>query len=105
QTCALPICFGPYLACVRYKENCDYVKSLKKDRVPDRPSDEKCHLCEAPMVIKTGRFGEFLACTRYPECKGTRSIPLGIKCPKDGGDLTARRTKKEIGRASCRDRG
>jgi DNA topoisomerase-1 len=46
------------------------------------------------MVIKTGRFGEFLACTRYPECKGTRSIPLGIKCPKDGGDLAERRTKK-----------
>ena len=86
--------FGPYLACVRYKENCDYVKSLKKERAPDRPSDEKCHLCGAAMVIKTGRFGEFLACTRYPECKGTRSIPLGIKCPKDGGDLAERRTKK-----------
>ena len=86
--------FGPYLACVKYKESCDYVKSLKKDRAPDRPSDEKCHLCQAPMVIKTGRFGEFLACTRYPECKGTRSIPLGIKCPKDGGDLAERRTKK-----------
>ena len=86
--------FGPYLACVKYKDTCDYVKSLKKDRAPDRPSDEKCHLCSAPMVIKTGRFGEFLACTRYPECKGTRSIPLGIKCPKDGGDLAERRTKK-----------
>jgi len=86
--------FGPYLACVKYKDTCDYVKSLKKDRVPDRPSDEKCRLCESPMVIKTGRFGEFLACTRYPECKGTRSIPLGIKCPKDGGDLAERRTKK-----------
>ena len=86
--------FGPFLACVNYKETCDYVKSLRKDKVPDRPSDEKCHLCGAPMVIKTGRFGEFLACTRYPECKGTRSIPLGIKCPKDGGDLTERRTKR-----------
>ena len=86
--------FGPYLACVKYKDTCDYVKSLKKDRAPDRPSNEKCHLCGAAMVIKTGRFGEFLACTRYPECKGTRSIPLGIKCPKDGGDLTERRTKR-----------
>jgi DNA topoisomerase-1 len=86
--------FGPFLACVNYKETCDYVKSLRKDKVPDRPSDEKCHLCSAPMVIKTGRFGEFLACTRYPECKGTRSIPLGIKCPKDGGDLAERRTKR-----------
>jgi DNA topoisomerase-1 len=86
--------FGPYLACVNYKETCDYVKSLKKDKVPDRPTDEKCHLCGAAMVIKTGRFGEFLACTRYPECKGTRSIPIGIKCPKCGGDIAERRTKR-----------
>ena len=87
--------FGPYLACVKYKDTCDYVKSLKKARAPDRPTDEKCHLCGSPMVIKTGRFGEFLACTRYPECKGTRSIPLGMKCPKcEVGDLAERRTKR-----------
>jgi DNA topoisomerase I len=87
--------FGPYLACVKYKETCDYVKSLKKAKVPDRPSDEKCHLCGSPMVIKTGRFGEFLACTTYPNCKGTRSIPMGLKCPKcSTGDLTERRTKR-----------
>jgi DNA topoisomerase-1 len=87
--------FGPYFACVNYKQTCDYVKSLKKQKAPDRPTDEKCHLCGAAMVIKTGRFGEFLACTRYPECKGTRSIPLGIKCPKcEVGDLAERRTKR-----------
>jgi DNA topoisomerase-1 len=87
--------FGPYFACVNYKKTCDYVKSLKKQKAPDRPSDEKCQLCGAPMVIKTGRFGEFLACTRYPECKGTRSMPLGMKCPKcEVGDLAERRTKR-----------
>jgi DNA topoisomerase-1 len=87
--------FGPYLACVNYKVTCDYVKSLKRDKVPDRPTDEKCHLCGSPMVIKTGRFGEFLACTAYPKCKGTSSIPLGIKCPKClEGDLAERRTKR-----------
>jgi DNA topoisomerase-1 len=87
--------FGPYLACVKYKDTCDYVKSLKKQRAPDRPTDEKCHLCGSPMVIKTGRFGEFLACTTYPACKGTRAIPLGIKCPKCiEGDLAERRTKR-----------
>ena len=87
--------FGPYLACVKYKEQCDYVKSLKRNKVPDRPSDEKCHLCGSAMVIKTGRFGEFLACTTYPKCKGTRSISMGLKCPKcDNGDLTERRTKR-----------
>ncbi|MEO8225908.1 MAG: type I DNA topoisomerase [Gemmatimonadota bacterium] len=87
--------FGPYLACVKYKDTCDYVKSLKKDKIPDRPTDEKCHLCSSDMVIKTGRFGEFLACTTYPQCKGTRSMPLGMKCPKcDIGDIAERRTKR-----------
>jgi DNA topoisomerase-1 len=47
------------------------------------------------MVIKTGRYGEFLACTRYPECKHTRPIPLGVKCPRcGGGDLAERRTRR-----------
>ena len=87
--------FGPYLACVNYKKTCDYVKSLRKGRAPDRPTEEKCHLCGSPMVIKTGRFGEFLACTTYPACKGTRAIPLGMKCPKClEGDLAERRTKR-----------
>ncbi len=87
--------FGPYLACVNYKQTCDYVKSLRKGRAPDRPTDEKCHLCGSPVVIKTGRFGEFLACTTYPACKGTRAMPLGMKCPKCiEGDLAERRTKR-----------
>jgi DNA topoisomerase-1 len=88
--------FGPYIACVRYAtKECDYSRSIKKDRVPDRPSDEICKECGAPMVIKTGRFGEFLACTRYPKCKYTQPVPLGIKCPKCGtGDLAERRTKR-----------
>ena len=63
--------------------------------MPDRPTDEICKECGSPMVIKTGRFGEFLACTRYPKCKHTRPVPLGIKCPKCGiGDLAERRTRK-----------
>ncbi len=87
--------FGPYLACVKYKDTCDWVKSLKKAKTPDRPTDERCHLCGSPMVIKTGRFGEFLACTTYPACKGTRAIPMGLKCPKCvEGDLAERRTKR-----------
>jgi DNA topoisomerase-1 len=88
--------FGPFIACVRYKDKeCDFSKSVRKDKIPDRPSDEICKECGAPMVIKTGRFGEFLACTRYPECKHTRPVPLGIKCPKCRiGDLAERRTKK-----------
>jgi DNA topoisomerase-1 len=87
--------FGPFIACTKYPDDCRFTKPIKKNKVPDRPTDEKCHLCGSPMVIKTGRFGEFLACTTYPKCKGTRSIPLGVKCPKcTEGDLTERRTKR-----------
>jgi DNA topoisomerase-1 len=86
--------FGPFVACSNYP-TCRFTKPLKRDKVPDRPTDEKCPTCGRPMVIKTGRFGEFLACTGYPECKTTRPIPLGVKCPKCGeGELAERRTKR-----------
>ena len=57
-------------------------------------TDEKCEKCESPMVLKAGRFGRFLACSKYPECKTTKPISTGIKCPDDGGDIVERRTKK-----------
>lgn len=86
--------FGPFIACTNYPE-CRFTRPLKRDKTPDRPTDQVCTECGAPMVIKTGRFGEFLACTRYPKCKHTRPIPLGVKCPKCGdGDLAERRTRR-----------
>jgi len=86
--------FGPFIACANYPE-CRYTKPLKRDKAPDKPTDEICHVCGSPMVIKTGRYGAFLACTQYPKCKHTRPIPLGVKCPTCGtGDLVERRTKK-----------
>jgi DNA topoisomerase-1 len=88
--------FGPYIACVQYATKvCDYSRSVRKDKIPDRPSDVICKECGSPMVIKTGRFGEFLACTTYPKCKYTQPVPLGVKCPKcEVGDLAERRTRK-----------
>ena len=86
--------FGPFIACARYPE-CRFTRPLRRDKVPDKPTNEICQECGAPMVIKTGRYGEFLACTRFPACKHTRPVPLGVKCPKCGvGDLAERRTKK-----------
>ena len=86
--------FGPFIACTNYPD-CKFTRPIKKDRPPDRPTDEKCRECESPMVIKTGRYGEFLACTRYPDCKHTRPVPLGVKCPMcEVGDLTQRRTRR-----------
>ncbi len=86
--------FGPFIACVNYPD-CKFTKPLRRDRPPDRPTDEICEACGSAMVIKTGRYGEFLACTKYPECKHTRPLPLGVKCPRcDAGDLTQRRTRR-----------
>jgi DNA topoisomerase-1 len=46
------------------------------------------------MVLKAGKFGKFLACSRYPECKTTRPLSTGVKCPLDGGDIVERRSRK-----------
>ena len=48
------------------------------------------------MVIKRGRFGQFLACSKYPECKGSRPIlkKVGVSCPKDAGDLVEKKSKR-----------
>jgi DNA topoisomerase-1 len=50
------------------------------------------------MVKKRGRFGQFLACSRYPDCKGRRAIVVktGFVCPKDGGDIIERRSRRGI---------
>ena len=62
----------------------------------DEPSDETCDLCSKPMVVKKGRFGLFLACTGYPECKGTKPIQtkVGVPCPDCGGDIVQKRSRK-----------
>jgi DNA topoisomerase-1 len=65
----------------------------------DEPTDIVCEKCGKPLVKKLGRFGYFLACSGFPECRNTRSIPLG-KCPRPdcGGDIVARRRAKGKGR-------
>jgi DNA topoisomerase-1 len=58
----------------------------------DEPTEYACEKCGKPMVKKLGRFGFFLACSAFPECRNTKSIPLA-KCPKCSGDVVARKTK------------
>lgn len=63
----------------------------------DIETDEICELCGSNMVIKYGRFGKFMACKNYPECKNTKPIvnKIGVKCPKCGeGEIIVRKTKK-----------
>ena len=66
-------------------------------QVPAEETDEVCELCGRKMVIKNGRFGKFLACPGYPECKNTKPIvdDTGGKCPVCGGRIIRRYSKKK----------
>jgi DNA topoisomerase-1 len=83
---------GEFLACSGYPE-CKNTKDFRKDengniviQESHRDAGILCEKCGRPMLIKKGRFGEFLACSGYPECKNTKSIPTGVRCPRDGCD-------------------
>jgi DNA topoisomerase-1 len=93
---------GYFLACSGYPECRNTKEYIKR---PDgtleivsttRPTDALCPTCGSPMVIRRGRFGEFQACSRYPDCKTTSPISLGIDCPKPGcgGYLTEKRSRR-----------
>ena len=70
-------------------------ENLDKVKVPEVESDEICELCGRRMVIKTGRYGKFLACPGYPTCKNTRRIVESTDgvCPKCGGAVVAKKSK------------
>lgn len=75
------------------KEAIDKIEKINMDI----ETDEICDICGANMVIKHGRFGKFMACKNYPECKNTKPIveKIGVKCPKcKDGDIIIRKTKK-----------
>ena len=76
----------------------------KKDIVKDEPTNEACDKCGKPMVIKNGRFGKFMACSGYPECKNIKNIEKksGVKCPQCGeGDIIERRSRRGKTFYSC----
>jgi len=72
------------------------------ERIPrstfDEETDEICDKCESKMVIKTGRFGKFLACSAFPECRNAKPIKTGVECPECKGDLVERRQKGKRGK-------
>ncbi|HVZ48392.1 MAG TPA: type I DNA topoisomerase [Gemmatimonadaceae bacterium] len=86
--------FGPFVACENHPKTCKYTRPLKGERQPPQLTEHICPVCGKQMVIRRGRSGEFLGCSTFPKCRGTRSMPTGVKCPKDGGDIAARRSKK-----------
>ena len=63
----------------------------------EEPTDEVCEVCTRPMVVKRGRFGPFLSCSGFPECKNSRPLlkKTGVLCPNCGGELVQRKAKGE----------
>ena len=91
--------YGRFLGCTGYPE-CKTTRKIivSKGGVsaakPDQMLDEKCPKCESFLVIKQGRFGEFTACTNYPACKYVKQKSTGVLCPKDGGDIVERKSRR-----------
>jgi DNA topoisomerase-1 len=97
---------GKFLACPGYKEDPPCKNTQNFEKLPDGTikivpkqeltTDQVCEKCGSPMVVKTGRFGKFIACSAYPACKTTKPLALGVKCPQPGcgGDLVQKRTRK-----------
>jgi DNA topoisomerase-1 len=89
---------GQFLACSGYPD-CKNTKPLVRrengdvEAAPEETTDEKCPKCGSPMVVKRGRFGKFLACSRYPECNHTQGMSTGVTCPEDGGKIVERRSR------------
>ena len=91
---------GWFLGCSNYPK-CKNTRDLGpegKGAPPARETGIDCDKCSKPMIIRSGRYGEFLSCTGYPECKNARPVPLGVPCPKCGGDLIEVRSKKKGGK-------
>ncbi len=85
--------------------NAAVVRALEEaERVPrsaiDEETDVVCEKCERTMVIKSGRFGRFLSCSGFPECRNSRPLvaEIGVQCPKCGNDLVERKQRRKGGR-------
>jgi DNA topoisomerase I len=91
--------FGQFLACTGYPE-CKTTRKIITTKQgmtaakPDQILDEKCPKCDSNLVVKQGRFGEFTACSSYPACKYVKQKSTGLVCPKDGGDVVERKSRR-----------
>ena len=91
--------FGQFLACSGYPD-CKTTRKLIESKggltaaKPDQLLDEQCPRCDSNLVVKQGRFGEFTACSNYPKCRYVKLKSTGVACPKDGGDIVERKSKR-----------
>ena len=83
--------YGPFAATLAAAE-----QKIGNVRIEEQLADEECEQCGRRMVIKMGRFGKFLACPGFPECRNTKPLleEIGVQCPECGKPLVVRRSKK-----------
>ncbi|PHB24670.1 type I DNA topoisomerase [Bacillus pseudomycoides] len=73
-------------------------KEMREVEIKDEPAGEDCELCGHPMVFKMGKYGKFMACSNFPDCRNTKPIvkEIGVTCPKcDKGQIIERRSNKK----------
>ncbi|WP_260737556.1 type I DNA topoisomerase [Tunturiibacter lichenicola] len=90
--------WGPFMACPGYNEDppCKTIRKLnqKVQQKPPVQLEESCPKCGKPLLLRNGQYGEFISCSGYPKCKYIKQELLDVKCPKDGGDIAVRKTKR-----------
>ena len=80
-----------------FKRHFDHAEAtMEKMKIPDEPTGEMCEKCGSPMIVKFGRYGKFVACSSYPNCRNTKSFyeKIDVACPECGNDLVRRRTRR-----------
>jgi DNA topoisomerase I len=89
--------FGSFYGCTGYPE-CKNIRKIakgdQKPAAPPVPIDETCPKDGAGLVRRQGRFGEFISCSNYPKCDYIKRETLDMKCPKDGGDIVVKKSKR-----------
>jgi len=90
--------WGPFMSCPGYSEDppCKTIRKLtqKVQQKPPVVLDEMCPKCGKPLLQRDGQYGEFIACSGYPKCKYVKQELLEVPCPKCGGDVAVRKTKR-----------
>ena len=90
--------WGPFMACPGYNEDppCKTIRKLtqKVQQKPPVQLEEACPKCGRPLLLRNGQYGEFISCSGYPKCKYIKQELLEVPCPKDGGDIAVRKTKR-----------
>ncbi|GAC1359496.1 MAG: hypothetical protein NVSMB3_07040 [Acidobacteriaceae bacterium] len=90
--------WGPFMACPGYNEDppCKTIRKLtqKVQQKPPVQLEEGCPKCGRPLLLRNGQYGEFISCSGYPKCKYIKQELLEVPCPKDGGDIAVRKTKR-----------